>query len=97
MFFGLVLYQIFILIYIIVIVIVECEQKIYSLSGFIISFNWLDKYLSRKECMWVISVIFGYRIILVSDFFFFEKVDCLCFFWLIYRERGRMFNLIDVS
>lgn len=39
---------------------VECEQKIYSLSGFIISFNWLDKYLSRKECIWEISVIFGY-------------------------------------
>lgn len=35
------------------------------ISGIIISFNWFDKYFSKKECMWVIFSIFGYWVKLI--------------------------------
>lgn len=44
----------------------ECEHKIHSPSGTLSSPNWPDKYPSRKECTWDITVTPGHRVKIVS-------------------------------
>lgn len=59
---------------------VGCEYKVIFISGIIISFNWFDKYFSKKECTWVIFSIFGYRVKLVRYYLIFcMDILILCY------------------
>uniref|UniRef100_A0A8C5J866 Metalloendopeptidase n=1 Tax=Junco hyemalis TaxID=40217 RepID=A0A8C5J866_JUNHY len=51
----------------------ECEQKIHSPNGIIMSPNWPDKYPSRKECTWEISATPGQRVKLTFNEFEIEQ------------------------
>ncbi|KAG8435188.1 hypothetical protein GDO86_013215 [Hymenochirus boettgeri] len=54
-----------------------CEQKLLNSEGTISSPNWPDKYPSRKECTWDISVTAGHRVKLVfNDFEIEQHQEC---------------------
>ncbi|NP_001084377.1 tolloid-like protein 2 precursor [Xenopus laevis] len=54
-----------------------CEQKLLNAEGTISSPNWPEKYPSRKECTWDISVTAGHRVKLVfTDFEIEQHQEC---------------------